>query len=85
MYVHVCEPMCVQTIGHPSIHPSLSTYLFSYMCGWMSVHHVEVGFHRGQMRASDPLKLKFQEVLNCSVWVLGTDLGSSTKTSVLHC
>jgi len=35
--------------------------------------------HGGQKRASDPLELELQAVVNCPIWVLGATLEASAR------
>lgn len=37
--------------------------------------------HRVKGRVLDSLELELQEVVNCPVWVLGTELGLSAKVA----
>lgn len=40
---------------------------------------VGIGAHRGQKMVSDVLELELQIVVSCLDWMLGTELGSSSK------
>lgn len=56
------------------------------MCVCVSVCryvHMSAGVHRDQERALDPLKLELQVSYDHLTWVLGTELGSSERTSAL--
>ena len=45
----------------------------------MSVLYLISGAHRYQKRVSDPLELESQQVVNCLMWILGTELGSFAR------
>lgn len=50
------------------------------------MHTLYTSTRRGQKMVSDALELEFQAVESCLMWVLGTDLGSSTRiVNALNC
>lgn len=57
---------------------------YVYLCEGML--HVASRAHEGQKRASHPLEVGFRVVMNCPMWVLGTQPRSAGRTgSALNC
>lgn len=57
------------------------------MCLCVCVHvHTSAGASRLQKKSSDLQELELQAILMCPVWVLGSELRSSTRTaSMFNC
>lgn len=53
-----------------------------YLC--VGFIHVNVGVHRIQRRASEPLGLELWAVVRCPTWVLRAELRFSARTSALN-
>lgn len=48
------------------------------VCRWV---YAKEYMQRWEERALDPLELELQAVGSCLVWILGTELGSSTRSA----
>lgn len=79
-YVHIF----MHTYMYPSftqIHQKIKIFylMCMHVCAYMYVCALVIC--RNQERVSDPPELELQALVGCPIWVLGTELGSSTKAA----
>lgn len=74
-----------QTLSH-SLSPLSCSFLYFidvYVCGGLCVGIFMCSAQGGQQRELETLELELYEVVSCLTWILGTELRSSCKSSVI--
>ena len=75
-------------LANPIMAPSIkiSLFLLSFLCVYVNVcylfvHHIHALACGDQKKALEPLELDLQITMSLLVWVLGTEPGSSKRTT----